>query len=102
MTKSVEKILGAYSKEVIIKWVIDRYPVYLNEYLEKELKEARNNLEFDKVNKELDTLFRKLEGLKKKPFDIAVATEMRKNRERISSLIKKQEELLNSNLEAEK
>ena len=97
MAKSVEKILGAYSKEVIIEWLTNRYPVFMNKDLEKELENAKNDLKFNKVNKELDTLFKKQKELGKKPFSVTVATEMEKNRKRIRYLLDKQEKLIDLN-----
>lgn len=95
MAKTVEKILCAYSKEVIIKWVTDKYPLFMNKYLEEELEGVKNDLEFDKVNKELDTLFKKQKELIKKPFSVTVETEREKNRKRIRYLLDKQEKLIN-------
>lgn len=66
MTKTAEKILYAYSKEVIIKWVTNKYPLFLNMDLEEELEDAKIDLEFDKASKELDTLFKKQKELDKK------------------------------------
>ena len=97
MTKSVEKILGAYSKEVIIEWLANRYPVFMNKDLEKELEDAKNDLEFNKAEKELDTLFKKQKELGKKTFTNATATEMEKNRKRIRYLLDKQEKLIGLN-----
>lgn len=97
MAKSVEKILGAYSKEVIIEWLKNRYPVFMNKDLEKELEDVKNDLEFEKEEKELDALFKKQRELSKKPFDATVVIEMRKNRERIIYLLDKQAKLLNLN-----
>ena len=94
MAKSLEKILGAYSKENIIEWILN---VFRNNNLEKELEDAKNDLEFIKAGQEIDTLFKKQNELSKKPFDTTVVTEMRKNWKRISYLIDKQEKLLNLN-----
>ena len=95
MAKTIEKILYAYSKEVIIKWVTNKYLLFMNNNLEEELEGAKNELEFDKANKELEILFRKQEELAKKPFSVTVATEMEKNRKRIRYLLDKQEKLIN-------
>lgn len=97
MAKSVEKILGAYSKEVIIEWIVNRYPVFMNKDLEKELENTKNDSEFNKVDKELNTLFKKQKELGKKTFSINVATEMEKNRKRIRYLLDKQEKLIDLN-----
>ena len=93
MAKSLEKILDAYSKEIIIEWIVN---VFRNNNLEKELKDAKNDLEFIKADKELDTLLKKQNELSKKSFDTTVAIEMRKNLKRISYLLDKQEKLLYS------
>lgn len=95
MAKTVEKILYAYSKEVIIKWVTNKYPLFMNKNLEEELDDVKNDLEFDKAHKELETLFKKQEELAKKPFSVTVATEYEKNRKRIRYLLDKQEKLIN-------
>lgn len=99
MAKSVEKILGAYSKEVIIEWITNRYPVFMNKDLEKELEDVKNDLEFNKATKELDTLFKKQKELREKPFTVTVATEMEKNRKRIKCLLGKQEKFIGLNQE---
>jgi len=95
MAKTVEKILYAYSKEVIIKWITNRYLLFMNKNLEEELEDVKNELEFDKANKELQTLFKKQAELAKKPFSISTATEEEKNRKRIRYLLDKQEKLIN-------
>ena len=99
MSKSVEKILGAFSKEVIIEWLKNRYPVFMNKDLEKELKDVKNDLEFNKAEKELDTLFKKQKELRKRTLTVTVATELEKNRKRIERLLNKQEKLLGLNQE---
>ena len=90
----VEEILKLYNKEVIIKWVTNRYPLFLNKDLKKELDEVKRDLEFDKANTELNSLFEKNKKLRGKPFNIDVAIEMEKNRQRIDFLLEKQEKLL--------
>lgn len=95
MAKTVEKILYAYSKEVIIKWITNRYLLFMNKNLEEELEGVKNDLEFDKANKELETLFKKQKELDKKPFSVTVETEREKNRKRIRYLLDKQEKLIN-------
>lgn len=90
----VEEILKLYNKEVIIKWVTNRYPLFLNKDLKKELDETKRDLEFDKADAELDSLFEKNKKLRGKPFNIDVAIEMNKNRRRIDFLLKKEGKLL--------
>ena len=90
----VEEILKLYNKEVIIKWVTNRYPLFFNKDLKKELDEVKRDLEFDKANTELNSLFEKNKKLRGKPFNIDVAIEMEKNRQRIDFLLEKQEKLL--------
>ena len=90
----VEEILKLYNKEVIIKWVTNRYPLFLNKDLKKELEEVKRDLEFDKADAELNSLFEKNKKLRGKPFNIDVAIEMKKNRQRIDFLLKKQGKLL--------
>ena len=97
MAKSVEKILSAYSKEVIIEWIKNRYPVFMNKDLEKELEDVKNDLEFNKIEKELDTLFKKQEELRKKTYSVTVSTAMENNRHRIKFLLDKEEKLINLN-----
>lgn len=41
MTKSVEKILSAFSKEVTIEWLKNRYPVFMNKDLEKRTRRCK-------------------------------------------------------------
>lgn len=91
---TVNEILSKYTKDVIIKWVCNRYPVFLNKDIEKELEKAKADLEFDKISKELDTLFAELEKLKEKPFNTNVAMKMLKNRERIRFLVEKQSKMV--------
>ena len=69
----------------------------MNMDLEKELEDAKNDLEFNKAEKELDTLFKKQKELGKKTFTIATATEMAKIRKRIEYLLDKQEKLIGLN-----
>lgn len=92
---TVNEILKKYSKEVIIKWFTNRYPLFMYENLEEELEDVKNDLEFDKAHKELATLFKKQEELAKKTFSVTVAIEMEKNRKRIRYLLDKQEKLIN-------
>ena len=98
----VEEILKLYNKEVIIKWVTNRYPLFLNKDLKKELDEVKRDLEFDKANTELNSLFEKNKKLRGKPFNIDVAIEMEKNRQRIDFLLEKQEKLLGLDKEGSK
>lgn len=90
----VEEILKLYNKEVIIKWVTNRYPLFFNKDLKKELDETKRDLEFDKTDTELKSLFEKNKKLRGKPFNIDVAIEMNKNRQRIDFLLKKEGKLL--------
>lgn len=96
MAKTVEKILYAYSKEVIIEWITNRYPLFTIKNLEKELKDVHNDLEFYKTDKELRILFKKQKELAKKPFSVTVSLEEEKNRKRIIYLLDKQEKLTKS------
>jgi len=91
---TVNEILNKYSKEVIIEWICNRYPVFMNKDIKKELDETKNNLEFDKITKELDTLFAEQEKLREKPYSNNVAMKMEKNRKRISFLVEKQSEMV--------
>lgn len=92
---TVNEILKKYSKEVIIEWVTDKYPLFMNKNLEEELEGVKNDLEFDKANKELETLFKKQKELDKKPFSVTVEIERENNRKRIRYLLDKQEKLIN-------
>ena len=92
---TVNEILKKYSKEVIIEWVTNKYPLFMNKNLEEELEGVKNDLEFDKANKELHILFKKQKELAKKPFSVTVETEREKNRKRIRYLLDKQEKLIN-------
>lgn len=92
---TVNEILKKYSKEVIIEWVTNKYPLFMNKNLEEELEGVKNDLEFDKANKELETLFKKQKELNKKPFSVTVEIEREKNRKRIRYLLDKQEKLIN-------
>lgn len=91
---TVNEILNKYSKEVIIEWICNRYPVFMNKDIKKELDETKNDLEFDKITKELDKLFADQEKLRKKPFNASVAIKMEKNRNRISFLVEKQSKMV--------
>ena len=90
----VEEILKLYNKEVIIKWVANRYTLFLNKDLKKELDEVKRDLEFDKADTELQSLLEKNKKLRGKSFNIDVAIEMEKNRQRIDFLLKKEGKLL--------
>lgn len=90
----VNEILNKYSKEVIIEWICNRYPVFMNKDIKKELDETKNDLEFDKITKELDRLFAEQKKLWEKPFNASVAMKMEKNRQRIHFLIEKQSEMV--------
>jgi hypothetical protein len=90
----VNEILNKYSKEVIIEWICNRYPVLMNKDIKKELDETKNDLEFDKITKELDRLFAEQKKLREKPFNASVAIKMEKNRNRISFLVEKQSEMV--------
>jgi hypothetical protein len=72
---TVNEILKKTSKEVIIEWVTNKYSLFLNENLEEELEDTKNNLEFNKASKELKILFKKQKELDKKPFSVDVAIE---------------------------
>ena len=98
----VEEILKLYNKEVIIKWITNRYPLFLNKDLKKELDKTKRDLEFDKADAELDSLFEKNKKLRGKPFNIDVAIEMNKNRRRIDFLLKKEGKLLDLDKEGNK
>lgn len=98
----VEEILKLYNKEVIIKWVTNRYPLFLNKNLKKELDEVKGDLELDKADAELKSLFEKNKKLRGKPFNIDVAIEMNKNRRRIDFLLKKEGKLLDLDKEESK
>lgn len=91
---TVNEILNKYSKEVIIEWVCNRYPVFMNKDIKKELDETKNDLEFDKISKELDSLFAEQEKLREKPFNANVAIKMKNNRNRISFLVEKQSKMV--------
>lgn len=91
---TVNEILNKYSKEVIIEWVCNRYPVFMNKDIRKELDETKNDLEFDKITKELDNLIEEQKKLREKPFNVSVAKKMEKNRNRISFLIEKQSKMV--------
>ena len=90
----VNEILNKYSKEVIIEWICNRYPVFMNKDIKKELDEKKRDLEFDKISKELDSLFAEQEKLREKPFNASVAMKMNKNRNRISFLVEKQSKIV--------
>lgn len=92
---TVNEILKKYSKEVIIEWVTNEFPLFLDKNLEEKLEGVKNDLEFDKASKELDTLFKKQKELDKKPFSVDVAIEWEKNQKRIRYLLDKQEKLIN-------
>ena len=91
---TVNEILNKYSKEVIIEWICNRYPVFMNKDIKKELDETKNDLEFNKIEKELDNLFAEQKKLKEKPFNASVAIKIEKNRNRISFLVKKESKMV--------
>ena len=91
---TANEILNKYSKEVIIEWVCNRYPVFMNKDIRKELDETKNDLEFDKISKELDSLFAEQKKLREKPYSYNVAMKMEKNRNRISFLVEKQSKMV--------
>ena len=91
---TVNEILSKYSKEVIIEWICNRYPVFMNKDIKKELDETKNDVEFDKISKELDGLFAEQKKLREKPFSANVTMKMEKNRKRISFLVEKQSKMV--------
>lgn len=91
---TVNEILNKYSKEVIIEWICNRYPVFMNKDIKKELDETKNDLEFDKITKELDRLFTEQKKLREKTYSNNVAMKMEKNRKRISFLVEKQSKMV--------
>ena len=91
---TVNEILNKYSKEVIIEWICNRYPVFMNKDIKKELDEIKNDLEFDKISKELDSLFAEQKKLREKPFNAKVAIEMERNINRIHFLVEKQAKMV--------
>lgn len=91
---TVNEILNKYSKEVIIEWICNSYPVFMNKDIKKELDETKNDLEFDKITKELDRLFADQKKLREKPFNASVAMKMEKNRNRIHFLVEKQSKMV--------
>jgi len=91
---AVNEILNKYSKEVIIEWICNRYPVFMNKDIREELEETKNDLEFDKIGKELESLFAEQKKLKEKAYSNNVAMKMEKNRKRISFLVEKQSKIV--------
>lgn len=91
---TVNEILNKYSKEVIIEWICNRYPVFMNKDVKKELDEIKIDLEFNKTDKELQMLFAEQKKLKEKPYSINVALKMEKNRNRISFLVEKESKMV--------
>lgn len=95
MKGDVRKILGSYSKEVIIEWLCNSYFLPLaRRNIKEELEDTRKDFEFNKIDKELTPLLEKQKKLGQKPFNVSVTLEMEKNRERIKKLLSKQEKLL--------
>lgn len=95
MKGDVRKILGSYSKEVIIEWLCNSYFLPLaRRNIKEELEDIRKDFEFNKIDKELTPLLEKQKKLGQKPFNVSVTLEMEKNRERIKKLLSKQEKLL--------
>lgn len=92
---NVKKILKKYSKEVIIEWVTDRYPVFMNEKLEEELENSKKEVKYQKVQNELDSLFEEQEKLRKKKLDYNVEQKMRNNLQRIGYLLKEVDKYIN-------
>lgn len=88
---TVNDLLNKYSKEVIIEWITNRYPVFMNKNIKTELEEVKADLEFDKISKKLDSLFKNQSRLREKPFNTNIAIEMEKNRAKIHLLLKRQE-----------
>lgn len=93
---TVNNILNKYSKEVIIEWITNRYPIFFikEKDLKKELNEAKSELEFKKIDTELKTLFEEQKKLREKPFNETVMLKMDKNRKRIHLLLEKEDKIL--------
>lgn len=91
---TVNEILDKYSKEVIIEWICNHYPVFMDKNIKKELDETKNDIEFDKISKKLESLFAEQKKLREKPFNASVAMKMEKNRNRISFLVEKQSKMV--------
>lgn len=83
-----KKILNKYSKEIIIEWVTNKYPVFLNKKLREELEYTKKEVEYEKMQKELDSLLKEQEELMKKKQDYNVLHKRRNNRQRIGYLLK--------------
>lgn len=81
-------------KEVIIEWISSRYPIFMRKNLKEELDEVKEEIEFNSISKELDKLFEEQKKLKEKPYSTTVAIKIEKNRQRISSLVKKQSRMV--------
>lgn len=67
----------------------------MNKELEKELEEAKSELNFNKIQTELDSLFKQQEKLRKEKLDYNVAQKMKKNRQKISYLLKEADKYIN-------
>jgi hypothetical protein len=91
---TVEGLLNGYTKEVIIKWITNRYPVFMNKNIKEELEETKKDLEFDKIEKELQTLFAKQKRIIRKTFSCETELKIEANREKIHFLLGKQQKLL--------
>lgn len=94
---TVNNILNKYSKEVIVEWITNRYPIFFikEKDLKKELDEAKSELEFKKIDTELKTLFEEQKKLREKPFNETVMLKMDKNRKRIHLLLEEEDKILN-------
>ena len=89
------QILKGYSKEVIIEWLCNNWFLPLSRRnIKQELDNVRKDLEFNKCDKELTILFEKQKKLKEKPFNVTVALELEKNRNRILQLLEKEEKFI--------
>ena len=97
-SKSVEEVFMKYSKQVIIQWLCNQYPVFFKDKKEiiRELNDCKNDIAFEKIYAEINMLIKKRNSLKPenfKDFDDYLLRKIPLDK-RIHYLLEKQEDFL--------
>lgn len=97
-SKSVEEVFMKYSKQVIIQWLCNQYPVFLKDKKQiiRELNDCKDDIAFEKIHAEFNMLIKKKASLKSEnfqDFDDYLLERIRLDK-RIHYLFEKQEDFL--------
>ena len=96
--KLVEEVFMKYSKQVIIQWLCNQYPVLFKDKKQiiRELNDCKNDITFEKNHAEINMLIKKKASLKPENFQYFDDYLLKKIRldKRIHYLLEKQEAFL--------